>query len=80
MAIKRAAELAEIDEYNSYYPEQEVNWREQIFNRLSGYIGWAIPSLIKENILVKETVRVLQEIEKLNDPKGIYIICEDCQI
>ena len=80
MAIKRAAELAEIDEYNSYYPEQEVNWREQIFNRLSGYIGWTIPSLIKENILVKETVRVLQEIEKLNDPKGIYIICEDCQI
>ena len=80
MAIKRAAELAEIDEYNSYYPEQEVNWREQIFNRLSGYIGWAIPSLIKENILVKETVRVLQDIEKLNDPKGIYIICEDCQI
>ncbi len=80
VAIKRAAELAEIDEYNSYYPEQEVNWREQIFNRLSGYIGWAIPSLIKENILVKETVRVLQDIEKLNDPKGIYIICEDCQI
>ena len=80
MAIKRAAELAEIDEYNSYYPEQEVNWREQIFNRLSGYIVWAIPSLIKENILVKETVRVLQDIEKLNDPKGIYIICEDCQI
>ena len=80
MAIKRAAELAKIDEYNSYYPEQEVNWREQIFNRLSGYIGWAIPSLIKENILVKETVRVLQDIEKLNDPKGIYIICEDCQI
>ena len=80
MAIKRAAELAQIDEYNSYYPEQEVNWREQIFNRLSGYIGWAIPSLIKENILVKETVRVLQDIEKLNDPKGIYIICEDCQI
>ena len=80
MAIKRAAELAEINQYNSYYPEQEVNWREQIFNRLSGYIGWAIPSLIKENILVKETVRVLQDIEKLNDPKGIYIICEDCQI
>ena len=80
MAIKRAAELAEIDEYDSYYPEQEVNWREQIFNRLSGYIGWAIPSFIKNNILVQETVRVLQDVEKLNDPKGVYIICEDCQI
>jgi len=80
MAIKRAAELAEIDEYSSYYPEQEVNWREQIFNMLSGYIGWAIPSFIKNNILIKKTVKVLQDVEKLNDPKGVYIICEDCQI
>ena len=80
MAIERAAELAEIDEYISYYPEQEVNWREQIFNRLSGYIGWAFPSFIKDNILIKETVKILQDVDKLNDPKGMYIICEDCQI
>ena len=80
MAIERAAELAGIDEYISYYPEQEVNWREQIFNRLSGYIGWAFPSFIKDNILIKETVKILQDVDKLNDPKGMYIICEDCQI
>ena len=80
MAIERAAELAGIDEYSSYYPEQEVNWREQIFNRLSGYIGWAFPSFIKDNILIKETVKILQDVDKLNDPKGMYIICEDCQI
>ena len=80
MAIERAAEIAEIDEYSSYYPEQKVNWREQIFNRLSGYIGWVIPSYIKNNILIKKTVKALQDVEKLNDPKGVYIICEDCQI
>ena len=80
MAIERAAELAGIDEYISYYPEQEVNWREQIFNRLSGYIGWAFPSFIKDNILIKETVKILKDVDKLNDPKGMYIICEDCQI
>ena len=80
MAIERAAELAGIDEYSSYYPEQEFNWREQIFNRLSGHIGWAFPSFIKDNILIKETVKILQDVDKLNDPKGMYIICEDCQI
>ena len=74
MAIERAAELAGIDEFISYYPEQEVNWREQIFNRLSGYIGWAFPSFIKDNILIKETVKILQDVDKLNDPKGMYII------
>ncbi|MFL2706576.1 MAG: signal peptide peptidase SppA [Gammaproteobacteria bacterium] len=80
MAIERAAELAEIDDYNSYYPEQEVNWREQLFNRFSGYINWAIPTYIKDNLILKETVKILKDVEKLNDPKGIYIICEDCQI
>ena len=80
MAIERAAELAGIDDYNSYYPEQEVNWREQLFNRFSGYINWAIPTYIKDNLILKESVKILKDVEKLNDPKGIYIICEDCQI
>ena len=79
-AIERAAELAGIDDYNSYYPEQEVNWREQLFNRFSGYINWAIPTYIKDNLILKESVKILKDVEKLNDPKGIYIICEDCQI
>ena len=26
-AIKRAAELSEIEDYTTYYPSQEVNWR-----------------------------------------------------
>jgi protease-4 len=78
MAVERAAELAGIDEYSSYYPKQKVDWREQLFNRLSGYVGWAIPSYIRDNLLLKKAVSTLKDMDALNDPKGIYIICEDC--
>ena len=78
MAVERAAELAGIDDYSSYYPKQEVDWREQLFNRLSGYVAWAIPTYIKDNLLLKEAVSILKGIDALNDPKGIYIICDEC--
>ena len=78
MAVERAAELAGIDDYSSYYPKQEVDWREQLFNRLSGYVAWAIPTYIKDNLLLKEAVSILKGIDALNDPKDIYIICDDC--
>jgi len=74
-AIKRAAELSEIVDYTTYYPSQEVNWREEVLERLFNYI----PAFIKDNLLIQKTVDTLKDLEKLNDPKGIYIICEDCQ-
>ena len=80
MAVERAAELAGIDQYTSYYPEQAVNWREQLLNRVFGYIGWTIPVYIRNNLLLREAVNILKGTDKLNDPKGIYIICEDCQV
>ena len=80
MAINSAAELANISKYSTYYPAQTVNWREQLFNRFSGYVGFIFPSFIRENLLIKQTVNALKDIDKFNDPKGHYIICEDCQI
>ena len=74
-AIKRAAELSEIEDYTTYYPSQEVNWREEVLERLFNYI----PAFIKDNLLIQKTVDTLKDLEKLNDPRGIYIICEDCQ-
>ena len=55
MAIKRAAELAEITEYSTYYPIQTVDWRAQLAKRFSGYIGWMIPPYIKDNLAVSYT-------------------------
>ena len=80
MAIERAAELAEITEYSPYYPIQTVDWRAQLAKRFSGYLGWVIPSYIKDNLVLKNAIDALKDINQLNDPKGIYIICEDCPI
>ena len=80
MAIKRAAELAEISEYTTYYPTQSVDWRTQLAKRFSGYVSWVIPPYLKDNLVVKNAINALKDINQFNDPKGIYIICEDCPI
>ena len=80
MAIKRAAELAEITEYSIYYPIQTIDWRAQLVKRFSGYVGWIIPPYIKNNYVLKNVINALKDIDQLNDPKGIYVICEDCPI
>ena len=80
MAIKRAAELAEISEYTTYYPTQSVDWRTQLAKRFSGYVSWVIPPYLKDNLVVKNAINTLKDINQFNDPKGIYIICEDCPI
>ena len=77
-AIERVAELANINEYNTYYPTQQVNWREQLFNRFSGYVSWILPDFIKNNLILNQTVNAFKDIDKLNDPKGLYFICGDC--
>ena len=80
MAVKRAAELAEITEYSTYYPIQTVDWRAQLAKRFSGFAAWLIPPYIKDNFVLKNVINSLKDIDQLNDPKGIYIICEDCPI
>ena len=80
MAISRAAELAGIEEYSIYYPIQFEDWREQLIKRFSGMISLFVPSYITQNMLLKVTVNALKDLDQLNDPKGLYVICDSCQI
>ena len=80
MAIDRAAELAEIKEYTTYYPTQMMVWREQLIKRFSGAMGLIIPSYLRNSFLINETVDILKDIDKFNDPNGAYIICENCEV
>ena len=80
MAISRAAQLAGTDEYNIYYPTQAIDWREQLIKRFSGALSLFVPSYIKQNKLLQETVNILKDVDQLNDPKGLYVICDSCQI
>ena len=79
-AIKRAAELAEIDEYRTYYPSQELDWRQQLLESFSTGLKSFIPEILRKNMIIKESINTLKEIESFNDPKGLYIRCEDCLI
>lgn len=79
-AIERAATLAEIDEYTTYYPSQELDWRQQLLDSFSSVLKSFIPEVIEKNIIFKESINSLREIDKFNDPKGLYVRCEDCLI
>ncbi|MDC0073163.1 signal peptide peptidase SppA [Gammaproteobacteria bacterium] len=77
-AINRAAELAEIDSFVTYYPSEELNWKQQLLSSIFSISGGIIPHSVLENFFVKSSLKTLSEIESFNDPKGIYLKCEDC--
>ena len=77
-AINRAAELAEIDSFVTYYPSEELNWKQQLLSSIFSISEGIIPQSILENFFVKSSLKTLSEIESFNDPKGIYLKCEDC--
>ena len=37
-AINRAAELAGLEDFSTYYPAQEINWREQLLERFFSFL------------------------------------------
>ena len=79
-AIERAAQIAELNDFITYYPAQEIDWRQQLIESFSSGLRLLIPEIIKENFILKESINSLKEIDGFNDPKGLYIRCENCLI
>jgi len=79
-AIERAAQIAELNDFITYYPAQEIDWRQQLIESFSSGLRLLIPEIIKENFILKESINSLKEIDRFNDPKGLYIRCENCLI
>jgi protease-4 len=77
-AIDRAAELAEIDNFRTYYPAEELDWKQKLISSIFSISGGIIPESIKENFFVKKSLKALGEMESFNDPKGIYVRCGNC--
>jgi protease IV len=77
-AVDRAAELAGIDNFKTFYPAEELDWKQKLLSSIFSISGGIIPESIKENFLVKKSLKALSEMESFNDPKGIYVRCEDC--
>jgi len=77
-AIDRAAELAEIDNFRTYYPAEELDWKQKLLSSIFSISEGIVPESIKGNFLVKKSLKALSEMESFNDPKGIYVRCENC--
>ena len=77
-AINRAAELAEIDSYETYYPSEALDWKQRLLSSIFSISGGIIPQSILDNFFVKSSLKTLSEIGSFNDPKGIYLKCENC--
>ena len=77
-AIERAAELAELDDYQTFYPALPSEWTDQLFNQLFSQLKYFIDFRAKEKTLIKRSFELVDDLESLNDPKGVYLKCLDC--
>ena len=79
-AVKRAADLADLEDYKTFYPSLPSDWTDQILNQLFSKIEGIFESRIGNKDLIKRSVELANDLETYNDPKGIYLKCLDCLI
>lgn len=85
-AVAAAAEVAELDNFDTFYVQrtlsaQEIFWKE-FFGQAMTFAGkWQFAHA--DSALVNEFKRVLNEfslVSRLNDPKGTYVLCLPCDV
>lgn len=85
-AIAAAAEMAELEEFDTHYVKrslsaQEIFWKE-FFGQAMTVVGkWQFGNT--NSALINEFKRVLSEfnlVNELNDPKGTYVLCLPCTV
>lgn len=86
-AIKAAAELSGIEEYSVTYPSRILSPQEQFFQDISQNFSASIHKMgfskIFSSILNSETrtaISPLQYLSEFNDPRGIYLRCDNCSL
>ena len=77
-AIEREAELAELEDYQTFYPALPSEWTDQLFNQLFSQLKYFIDFRAEEKTLIKKSFELVDDLESLNDPKGVYLKCLDC--
>jgi len=86
-AIKVAAELANLAEYEVDYRRKPLTVYEQLLMEMSGNISASVAGLGLKSWLpnsLREQAQVilkpLQVLDTLTDPRGIYLYCESCPL
>lgn len=85
-AINSAAEFAELEQYDTFYVQrslspQELFWKE-FFGQAFGVVGkWQFAETDSALVdMVKSVVSELDNVRKLNDPMGVYVLCMQCKV
>lgn len=85
-AVASAAQLANLDDYDTYYVEQPLSPQEEFWQKFFGQaLVWGAKvqfddsnnHLIK---MVKQVMSEAQSVTQLNDPQGIYLLCMACGV
>ena len=87
-AIQVAAEIAEIDNYSVEYPTRYLSPQEQFIQQLSSGISLSLARLGVDKTwwpasLYTQTQSLLSPLIRfvdLNDPRGIYLHCDNCPL
>lgn len=86
-AIEAAAELANLNKYDTLLIETEKSSRalllQSLFGQASALLGQPSATQYSENSLIKiiaELSAELEQLAELNDPQGIYSFCLACEI
>lgn len=83
-AVQSAAELANLDSYDTKYVQRslsqsELFWKE-VFGTASAYMGKTVQLNNNNNLmaLMQRLVADFEEFAELNDPRGVYAFCLVC--
>ena len=83
--VKAAAELANLDTYDTQYIQRDMSkselfWKELLQNASVSFEGaFKIEKSSSILNLVKELTSDFEAVAKLNDPKGVYAYCLACE-
>lgn len=85
-AVEVAAELAEVDDYDTMYVERDLSSQERFWKEFFGqafvFTAKTLFADTQSPMLdaVKKAISEFGALQSLNDPYGVYIYCLECRI
>jgi len=84
-AIGSAAEMAALKDYDIIYVKQPLTGREKVIRRLNQFLSGVVHNIWGQTVpravqLYEKFGSEVEQVMKLNDPKGVYAYCLVCDL
>ncbi|GGI74555.1 protease [Shewanella hanedai] len=81
-AVAKAAEMAELDDFDSEIIEQELTPQEQFVQEMFASVAMHLPQSSGNNSVLEQLFSqwssAIDEFRSFDDPKGMYLYCDNC--